>query len=742
MAELIVETCKAVKIEDHPNADRLDLITIKGWQCVAQKGIIDYLDLLVYIPVDSILPEKLETLIFGENSKVKLSKSRVKTIKLRGAISQGLVVPAYKLKDHYRIPLSEGKDVKDILGITKWEPKEKAPFAVKMGKQASKKQINPNFRKYTNINHLKNYQHPFEPDEEVVVLEKIHGCLQANTKISLSDGSKMKIKDIVENRLDVEVLSMNNRGQVVPCKILNWFDNGKTKEWKRVKFTRNKVGRGNHYGSIVVTPNHRFYNPKLNQYVPCSDLKDGDDILLKREKMYIPYYQKQVLIGKMLGDGSLNNNSVCFGHKKEHEEYVDYTLKSLGCLSGNKQKNQISGYGSEMCRGRSISAIEISDLFSKWGRDNKKQLSEPINLSPISLAFWYMDDGSLTHTDDQEDRISIATCGFDEKTIEMLIDSLYKLGIESKKYFTDKKYFRIHIDANNADKLFTLISPYVISCMEYKLPKKYRGRFNENVIFKEDIIYKPSLVKQRILEIVDIENVKKINLTKYDIETKNHNFIANGVVVHNSNFRAGYVPAKKYKGLKGICKRIYRLFNRKYHKYPGYEFVFGSHNVQLQKSTKETRRIKKFNKRYHKKNVYEEIVNVYNLREKLLEDEVVYGEIYGANIQKKYNYGLENDIDLVCFDIKKNDKWIDTNAAELVSYTIGVDFVPVLYRGMWKDCPINDLVSGPSVLCPEQKVREGVVVKSAKETTGYMGRKVFKFINPEYLLAKGNSEWH
>lgn len=55
MSSLIVEICEVNDVEKHPNADKLDLVSVKGWQCVAQKGEYQIGDSVVYIPIDSIL---------------------------------------------------------------------------------------------------------------------------------------------------------------------------------------------------------------------------------------------------------------------------------------------------------------------------------------------------------------------------------------------------------------------------------------------------------------------------------------------------------------------------------------------------------------------------------------------------------------------------------------------------------------------------------------------------------------
>lgn len=166
-----VKVVRINQVESHPNADRLDLVSIAGWQCVAKKGDYKPGDLALYIPIDSILPIEVESKLFGPDSKVKLSKSRVKTIKLRGAVSQGMLAPC----SLFDIPEEEGYDATQKLGIVKYEPPE-PPQAMNTQKAAaSPKKTNPNFHKYGGIDNFKYYPDLFAEGEEVVITEKIHG---------------------------------------------------------------------------------------------------------------------------------------------------------------------------------------------------------------------------------------------------------------------------------------------------------------------------------------------------------------------------------------------------------------------------------------------------------------------------------------------------------------------------------------------------------------------------------------
>ena len=105
---------KISKLEPIEGADSIVKATVLGWQLVVKKDEFNIGDLCVYCEIDSILPEK------PEFEFLKPRKMRIRTIKLRGQISQGICFPLSILPPDVKI--EEGKDVTDILEITKYEP--------------------------------------------------------------------------------------------------------------------------------------------------------------------------------------------------------------------------------------------------------------------------------------------------------------------------------------------------------------------------------------------------------------------------------------------------------------------------------------------------------------------------------------------------------------------------------------------------------------------------------------------
>ena len=105
-----------VNIEPIENADKIEYATVLGWHCVVKKDEFKVGDKCIYVEIDSILPSDNPNFEF-----MKDRKYRVKTIKLRGKVSQGIIFPMSILpKDESKYSI--GDDVTAILNIKKYEP--------------------------------------------------------------------------------------------------------------------------------------------------------------------------------------------------------------------------------------------------------------------------------------------------------------------------------------------------------------------------------------------------------------------------------------------------------------------------------------------------------------------------------------------------------------------------------------------------------------------------------------------
>ena len=157
----------ALRIEPHPNADRLELAAIGGFRCVVGKGSFSDGDLAAYIPEGSVCPDWLIAELGLEGKLAGSKKNRVKAVKLRGALSQGLVYPVHDGRVRGR-PVAEGDEVTDLLELVKYEP----PIPIAM--QGEVRPVHGATLRY-DIENVKKYPDALQDGEPVVITEKLHG---------------------------------------------------------------------------------------------------------------------------------------------------------------------------------------------------------------------------------------------------------------------------------------------------------------------------------------------------------------------------------------------------------------------------------------------------------------------------------------------------------------------------------------------------------------------------------------
>src|SRR3984885_7083817 len=129
------------------------------------------------------------------------------------------------------------------------------------------------------------------------------GCMSYGTRVTLADGTQEKIGKIVNQRMDVEVLSYDAEADcMVPRKIVNWFDNGNAEQF--LQFTVAKSG-GNGRAQFAATENHLIRTP--GGWREAGELIAGDRVLVT-EKHLLSDQQPQLVLGPLMGDGNLSPN--------------------------------------------------------------------------------------------------------------------------------------------------------------------------------------------------------------------------------------------------------------------------------------------------------------------------------------------------------------------------------------------------------------------------------------------------
>src|SRR5215216_1606620 len=127
------------------------------------------------------------------------------------------------------------------------------------------------------------------------------GCLHYDARVVLADGSTEKIGKIVNQRMPVEVMSMNpETGEISPKKIVEYYNNGETDDWLQFEI---QAGGGSGLRKFACTPNHTIFTPEGEK--AASEVEEGDEVLAAVRHYALSEDQLKLVIGSALGDGSL-----------------------------------------------------------------------------------------------------------------------------------------------------------------------------------------------------------------------------------------------------------------------------------------------------------------------------------------------------------------------------------------------------------------------------------------------------
>ncbi|SPF01402.1 RNA ligase (ATP) [Streptomyces sp. MA5143a] len=166
-------TAEVLTIHEHPNADALELAQVGLYRAVVAKGAFRTGDTAVYIPEQSVLPAALIEELGLTGRLAGSGADRVKAVRLRGELSQGIVCRPKALADvDLTAAVAEGTDFAERLGIVKWVP----PIPPTMSGEVESA---PDLLPWVDIENIQRYPDIFTPGEPVVLTEKLHGsaCL-------------------------------------------------------------------------------------------------------------------------------------------------------------------------------------------------------------------------------------------------------------------------------------------------------------------------------------------------------------------------------------------------------------------------------------------------------------------------------------------------------------------------------------------------------------------------------------
>ena len=195
--------------------------------------------------------------------------------------------------------------------------------------------------------------------------------------------------------------------------------------------------------------------------------------------------QKSLLIGLLIGDGTISSNFVFkLSHSAEQREYLEWKVKLLDKfqIKNNGIKEYISTCGYNIGKGVLYSQMSVIPTIKALRRTvyiPKKTITRKLLnwLTPLEIAIWYMDDGHINvNTSKQrssiQHTIKIATC-VDESTVEVIIQYFLDIwNIKFRKFPEGKNTFSIASSSEeDYSKFVNLIKPFVeqVPSMLYKI---------------------------------------------------------------------------------------------------------------------------------------------------------------------------------------------------------------------------------------------------------------------------------
>lgn len=183
--------------------------------------------------------------------------------------------------------------------------------------------------------------------------------------------------------------------------------------------------------------------------------------------------QHQIIVGTLLGDAWFCRKVLCIKQNIRYKEYVHWLYNELKhfCRSQPKQRKDNNQWYFQ-----TRSLAELQKYRNWFYRENK---IVPFNIdklliSPLSLAVWYMDDGSLDYRPKDHYNFAFSTNSFSIKENRLLVNVLKgNFGIEASiqtPLCRGKRYPELYIGVAGRERFLSLVRPYILNCFSRKLP--------------------------------------------------------------------------------------------------------------------------------------------------------------------------------------------------------------------------------------------------------------------------------
>jgi uracil-DNA glycosylase family 4 len=364
---------------------------------------------------------------------------------------------------------------------------------------------------------------------EDVYVTNVVRCLRYNARVQLGDGSWERIGRLVRSRYDGTVMSVDPKGQLVRRRVIGWHTSPLAgRRVYRLTYRSAKNAGAGQVG-IELTGDHEVLTD--HGFIPVEQLALGALVASGQGLSRIAH---DVVCGTLLGDGHLSAASsyLVFNHSADQDAYALFKAGLLSELSPRVRRSTVAAAvggptSYPVVSVRTVAHRALGTLRSAFYRP-RKQVPPWIatRLNPLMLAVWYMDDGHLSTRSVKQPRAEIATCGFAEVDLSILLGGLARLGLTG-----EARRGRLYFDSIATRMLSELIAPYVPPSMRYKLHPDVEARvlFDPTRMVPADaeVFYDEAVVS-------DVTDRYRSDVTFFCVDVEEtHNFVTTGGVVHN-----------------------------------------------------------------------------------------------------------------------------------------------------------------------------------------------------------------
>jgi len=354
-------------------------------------------------------------------------------------------------------------------------------------------------------------------------------CLRYNAQVQLGDGSWERIGRLVRSQYSGEVMSVDGEGHLIPRRVIGWHATplADRRVFRLTYRSAKNAGLGR--VSIQLTGDHPVLTTR--GYVPVQDLRPADRIATGQGLSRLAY---DVVCGTVLGDGHLNASQahLSLAHSERQAEYALFKAELLAELDPRAQTLSVA----TVAGGANVyGVVHVRTLANRALGTLRREFYGPRKrvpgwiadrLSDRMLAIWFMDDGHTRIRPPRQPLAEIATVGFDDEDLQVLLQGLARLGLSAKALRG-----RLHFGVEATEALSERVAPYVPPSMRYKLHPEVESR----------IPFDPDRLRRGLAEVLydeidieDITNRYRADTTFFCIDVEEtHNFVTAGGVVHN-----------------------------------------------------------------------------------------------------------------------------------------------------------------------------------------------------------------